>query len=91
MCNYIHTVAHITIRIIIHDRNGYNAGLHLHNDYGVDYLMFQTPVVCRPLEHQKCPIHHHRLFPIHHFYTLQLSPHTVLSHQSDEHRHNCKL
>ena len=54
-------------------------------------LVFQIPVVCRPLGHQRCPIHHHRLYPIHHFCTLQLFPHRLLSHQPDEHHHECKL
>ena len=57
----------------------------------VMYLVFQILVVCRPLEHQRCPNHHHRLYPIHHFCTLQLSPHTVLSHQPDECHHGYKL
>ena len=57
----------------------------------VTNLVLQIPVVCRPLWHQRCSIHYHRLYPIHHLCTLQLFPRRVLSHQPDECHHGCNL
>ena len=55
------------------------------------HLVFQIPVVCRPLGHLCSSNHHHRLYPIHHLCTLQLCPRRVMSHQPDECHHEYNL
>ena len=98
--SYVHTYKHTTyIHMHTHIHNYVNelcakmcALKQVMQDFiTLTHLVFQIPVVCRPLGHLCSSNHHHRLYPIHHLCTLQLCPRRVMSHQPDECHHEYNL